>query len=138
MPGIIETELREFWRQDTPAHEIAELFGVHKSSVYKAARRLNLRERNLPNPGRSGRRIRKAVGAVAKQGTSETELDRLLGRLARARENGRIATPPGWTLERDMDVRMTAGRYSQLRELSESWNMEFSRVLGRWHAVRVV
>lgn len=135
MPKIIEAELREYWDQEMPVREIAGLFNVRPAAVYRASRRLNLLKRHLHNPGRIGRRDRKAVPVRT---SPEAEFDVMLVRLAKARAQGRIVCPPGWDLESDVQVRVTGGRYAALRELAARLGTTFDRVLARWHVVRVV
>ena len=59
-----------------------------------------------------------------------------LNRLARAREKGRITTPPFWTFERDSVIVLSAGSYETLNTLAKRWSVPMARVMARWHIVR--
>lgn len=128
---------RQLWMSDVPVRDIADLLGVDKDTVGKAARRFGLPSRYST---RQSRRVQPAPPAPPppQPDHSDTPFSRACGRLARMRATGDIVAPPSWPLQADIAVLQTGGAYAGLNEAAETLGVPFSRVLARWHIVRVV
>lgn len=123
------------WRSDMTVLQIAGHYGLGTSAVHAARKRLGFEPRGQGQGRRASQKKDDRQQDDARMAKERFDKARL--KLMDAHTCGTIFTPPGWSLDRDIDVLRTGGRCQALRPLAKQLQMPFDRVQARWHVVRV-
>lgn len=108
---------REMWRQGRRLEDIAEVYGVSKPAVSKAARRYGYA------PRRETPAARPEADAAAPNGTMIAPAPVVPG-------------GPFWTRARDAQVRATEGRHREISRLAAALGVPIRNIQARWQKIR--
>lgn len=128
---------RAFWEGGLTLDDIGQCYGVTRVAISRAAKRFGYPPRHVQAKPR--RRIPvpqpKPVPADASvSGRMPPEEHRL----TLAHERGDLPALDLWPLDRDMALLRCRGRYEPMSALARDWDMPYSRLLARWHLLRVL
>lgn len=120
-------KLREMWGRGVSVEQIALHFGCSEPAVRHARKKLG-----LPQRPRVPSRIEAEIAVT------RFDPGPILARVEKARSEGRIATPPFWTWDRDRAVIEAGGRWQKVALLAARWRMTSAQIIARWHVLRAV
>lgn len=151
-------QFARLWNANTATELMAEIFDCHKSRIYHYAKTHDLRPRDpkgkvIEIPKGKFQELWQSdysIADIAAQLRCRADtVDRLaeyfaLGprpeRKGTGSDQGKLTNISGaafWTPERDKQVRAAAGRYQAVAELAAELGVATTKVIARWHRLRV-
>lgn len=128
-----DARFRELWAdKSVTVDAIAEIYGCSPWTINKARNLLGLPRRTSGLHRPSGK-----LGTSKRAFVKAPPVKMKAPEVAPSPEPRAALAHPDFPLQRDAVLMATAGRYAALARLAAQWGLPVSRVVARWHLVRV-